>query len=680
MGYEAHRDAAAKRQREQSRAARDIGPIPKVKNKRARAAATKSLREFCETCFPERFPLAWSPDHLEVLRLAEDTVRTSGRLALAMPRGSGKTTIAEVAALWSAILGLHPFTMLIGSTAAAADLMLKNVQAELLTNDRLLELFPEALFPFRALEGESRRAQGQLYKGNRTYLLWKADEVGFAMIPKAKAAGNIIRTAGLTGNIRGAKHARPDGRQVRPTLAILDDPQTDESAWSDAQSESRRRIIEGSVAGLAPPGQSCALVMPCTVIRRGDLADRMLDRQVSPLWRGIRTKLVYEWPKREDLWERYAELRTESLLVHEDLRLATAFYAANRDAMDEGSRVAWPERFDAQLGELSALQHAVNLRLRDAQAFAAEYQNEPIDLTDTDEDQLKADAIMRRTNGHGPRVVPADASLLTAFIDVQGKLLWYLVAAWAPNGTGYVVDYGTEPDQGRSYFDFRTAKRTLARVHPGAGLEAQLRAGLLSLTDRLLGSPWQAEDGSEVFVDLAMIDANWSPSTDVVYQVCRASTHAARIMPAHGHFYGASSKPLGEGKKRGDQLGHGWFTRRAENRGTRRVTFDTNHWKTWVASRLTQPVGGAGAMTLFGRDPERHRMLAEHLASETRVRVEGRGRTVDEWKQDPAKRNDWFDCLVGAAVAASVRGMKLEGQAAVPKRRRVRLSELAAAR
>ena len=51
-----------------------------------------------------------------------------------------------------------------------------------------------------------------------------------------------------------------------------------------------------------------------------------------------------------------------------------------------------------------------------------------------------------------------------------------------------------------------------------------------------------------------------------------------------------------------------------------------------------------------------------------RVRTEGRGRTVDEWRPRPSGGdNHWLDCLVGAAVAASVQGCSLPETGAKPK-------------
>ena len=69
-----------------------------------------------------------------------------------------------------------------------------------------------------------------------------------------------------------------------------------------------------------------------------------------------------------------------------------------------------------------------------------------------------------------------------------------------------------------------------------------------------------------------------------------------------------------------------------------------------------------------------HRLFADHVTAEYRVRTEGRGRKVDEWKLPPAKPdNHWLDCLVGCAVAASMLGvsvMDARGQGKPKARRR----------
>jgi hypothetical protein len=85
------------------------------------------------------------------------------------------------------------------------------------------------------------------------------------------------------------------------------------------------------------------------------MADNILDRDKHPEWNGERTKMVYSFPANEKLWQQYAQLRADSPRRGNAGEEATAFYRANRDAMDAGAAVAWPERFNHD--ELSAIQH-----------------------------------------------------------------------------------------------------------------------------------------------------------------------------------------------------------------------------------------------------------------------------------------------------------------------------------
>src|SRR5690606_2697368 len=201
--------------------------------------------------------------------------------------------------------------------------------------------------------------------------------------------GAIIKVAGITGRIRGMKYKRSDGQTVRPTLVVLDDPQTDESARSLSQCATREGILAGAILGLAGPGKKISGIMPCTVIRPSDMADNILNRDKHPEWNGERTKMVYAFPTDEAKWQRYGELRAESLRAHGDMHLATEYYASEQDAMDAGAIIAWPERFNHD--ELSAIQHAMNLKLQDEAAFFAEYQNEPLPAESAQDEELSAD-------------------------------------------------------------------------------------------------------------------------------------------------------------------------------------------------------------------------------------------------------------------------------------------------
>jgi hypothetical protein len=673
--YERMKDRARARNVALAIAGRDIGELPVVADSDRKTRAASNFQYFCETYFPLTFHLPWSADHLKVIRRIEQAVMKGGLFSMAMPRGSGKTTICECACIWAVLNGHREFVCLIGSDEGHAMDMLESIKMELDGNDLLLADYPEVVFPIQALDGIANRCNGQLYKGHRTHIGWTAKEVVLPTIPDSVASGAIIKVAGITGRIRGMKYKRADGKTVRPSLVVLDDPQTDESARSLSQCATRESILAGAVLGLAGPGKKISGIMPCTVIRPSDMADNILSRDKHPEWNGERTKMVYSFPTNETLWKRYAELRAESMREGNGGEAATEFYRHNREAMDEGSIIAWPERFNHD--ELSAIQHAMNLKLQDEAAFFAEYQNEPLPEVAATDDELTADQIAAKTNRMQRSEVPVGCNHLSMLIDVQANLLFYLVAAWEDDFTGYVIDYGTWPDQHRPYFTLRDARVTLSTVTKSNGIEGAIFAGLESLTGSLLQRDWKRDDGAMLRIDRCLIDANWGSSTDVIYQFCRQSAHAGIVMPSHGRFVGASSQPFSEYKRRpGDRVGHNWRIPNVHGkRAVRHIVYDTNYWKTFVHARFAVPMGDRGCLSLFGDSPDTHRLIAEHLTSEYRIKTEGRGRTVDEWKLRPERGdNHWFDCLVGSAVAASLQGAALLGMEASSQKRRERVS------
>ena len=658
--YEDRRNAERDRQAEQSLAGRDIGQLPEVVNPDRKAACERNFQLFCESYFPETYSLAWSPDHLKVIEKIETAVLRGGLFALALPRGSGKTTITESAALWSMLYGHREFVVLIGATESAALELLDSLKTELEVNERLAEDFPEVCYPVAQLEGIANRCAGQLYKGERTRITWTSNEIVLPTVEGSRASGIIVRVAGITGRIRGMKFKRSDGRSVRPSLVVIDDPQTSESAGSLEQTRKRVRVLAGDILGLAGPGQKISGIMPCTIIRPGDMADIILNRNTHPDWNGEKTRMVYKFPTNMKLWDEYAELRAESLRTDGNFQKATEFYLANREAMDAGAEVSWEARFNHD--EVSALQHAMNLKFQDEAAFMSEYQNDPLPDDTADDSLLSVDGICAKINGLARRRVPLKCDRLTMFVDVQKALLFYVVIAWAEDFTGAVIDYGSWPDQHRHEYSLADANPSIQTLFPKAGFEGALYAALSALTDECLGREWEREDGAVLKIERALVDANWGQSTDVVYQFCRQSSHAGVILPSHGRYVGASSKPMTEYRKQqGDRLGFNWMIPNvAGKRAIRHVIYDTNYWKSFIHARLAVPVGDKGSLTLYGRIPGAHQLFAEHLTAEYRVKTQGRGRTVDEWKLKPQSHDNHFlDCVAGCAVCGSMLGASL---------------------
>ena len=225
--------------------------------------------------------------------------------------------------------------------------------------------------------------------------------------------------------------------------------------------------------------------------------------------------------------------------------------------------------------------------------------------------------------------------------------------------TGAVIDYGTYPEQNRSYFTLRDATKTLSKAFPAESLEARIYLGLQELTQKLF-CKYSREDGSELSLDRLLIDANWAPSEDSVYSFCRKRD---RVLPSHGRYVGASSKPFAEYKrKKGDWVGHNW--RVPAVKGTKMVRhalYDTNYWKTFSHQRMRLQPASRGSLSFYGTTAYDHRLISEQLTSEYRVATAGRERELHEWKHRPERfDNHWFDGVVGCCVAASMEGCAIE--------------------
>jgi phage terminase large subunit GpA-like protein len=332
--------------------------------------------------------------------------------------------------------------------------------------------------------------------------------------------------------------------------------------------------------------------------------------------------------------------------------------------MDEGAAAAWPARFNDD--EESAIENAMRLRIRDPVTFAAEYQNEPEDPTAAaGEQRLDADAIARKVSGYKRGIVPITATTITAMIDCQATLLYWMVVAWESNFTGYVLDYGSFPDQGLRYFTLASARYTLANIEHegvqlGASIEARLRKGLDLLVGPLLERRWKRDDGAELQIDRLLIDAGYK--TSVVFKFAREHAGSARILPSFGRGITAGRKPMSEYKRKpGEKTGEDWIIPLVKRqRSVRHVLFDSNRWKTFFHARLATPIGERGSLSLFEGTPVDHRMIGEHLDAESPTDTFGQGRHCQEWHAKPGRDNHLLDCIVGASVGASIEGVTLE--------------------
>ena len=658
--YQSHRNAAARRQAEKSAEGRDIGSIPEVANPERREACRRDLMLFCKTYFPDVFYLPWAEIQKETARRIQEAAINGGNFAIAMPRGSGKSSLCERAAIWSACYGYRKFILVIGATDSASKEMFQAIKSSFESNELLIEDFPEVCYPVQMLEGITNRCKGQTCNGERTFIEWNDGKLVFPTIRGSSISGSIIQTTSMTGRIRGMKHATATGKVRRPDFAIIDDPQTAESAKSVTQTKDRIKLINSDILGLAGPGIRLTAVMPCTVISPNDLADQLLNRDLNPEWRGCRFKLLDGFPKNLPLWQRYWEIRANGMREDRGPGEATQFYMAHRAEMDEGCRPTWPERFNPT--EISGVQYAMNLYFSNKQTFLSEYQNTPEDMDYGDGEQVTASLIMEKLNNRPLDEVPYKATKLTMFVDVQKNLLYWMVMAFADDFTGWVLNYGAFPEQPLSIFTTRDAHPTYRDLYPGAGQEGALIKALQEFLIPALAKPYIREDGMEMTIDRCMIDAGWGETSDAIYTFIKESRLGAIVLPSKGVGVNATVRPISENPRHlGETISpYEWQIAAVKNkRHIRLMRYDTNWWKSFFRNRVFTAAGDPGSFTINGPGNDRFRLLADHLSSEYSVSEAAKGRRCDVWKLTPNRENHWLDGVIGCMVAASERGCAL---------------------
>lgn len=666
--YRRHRDRVDRAAAAAVRAARELPEIPPPKDPERRRRALESTEAFGKTYFASRVPLELSEDHRTYLRECEQAEREGGHKAIGMPRGSGKTTWAELHMLRAILSGSCKFGILIGSTGDAAKRMADSIKGAL-ESDLLAEDFPEVCLPIREIDGKPQRCRGQTYRGKHTYIRWERSRIVFPKIPGSACSESVLVAVPLLGSFRGMKHVTSEGVGLRPTTAIVDDPQTPESAASRQQTMTRLNVILRDVVKLAGPSDRMCVIVPCTVIAKGDLSDQLLDRDLFPAFRGQRCKRVPSMPRRLDLWQEYGRVWADGMKSVGSWQAATQYYRAHQEEMDAGAVVSWPAR--KPRGYDSEIEAAMSAFLHDKGTFLAEDQGEPEDEQASDTDLLVSQ-VLDRFSGRHRGVVPSWGTKITAHVDVSHSVLWWMVCAWdSSTFTGSIIDYGSWPNQkGRRYYTLADAQYTIQDALPGESLAAQLHKAISDCETWLCGRDFAREDGTMLRLSRLLIDCG--DEMDTIFEQHARSAHRAISMPSRGHGIGPGDTPMAEYKQRpGETLYPGVVVYTPPKRTFRVARMDTNRWKSHVTQAIRQASGSPGSISLFGtsRSDADHQMLADHLTAERGYLAEAKGRRVVVWEQvKKGQDNHWLDTLYGCAAAACIEGVRTGSMASAPTR------------
>lgn len=633
-------------------AAQEVGPLPDVANpqRRERCAADNLL--FAETYFARTFYLPWAPYQRSMMDRFQYVIQNGGKEAHAVRRGGLKSTCARVSALWATVNGWSNFTVLVGATDSAASDHRKNFFDMMVSSELLLDDYPE----LRPLALKWRQPKKSFRLGGQILEMTHKDEKGrivFPDIPGVLSCQAHIAPYSINStDVSGLSFVDRLGVTQRPKLLIFDDAQTPQSANSPLMTDEREERITKTFLGLAGVGETIGAIMVCTVRKPDDLTMRFLNRQRHPDWHGVRYKSLLKVPTRTDLWDQYAAKLSTGEKPEDGKRAATAYYVEHKHAMDEGGEVAW--ECDKQEDEVSALQSLMTIRAVDPEFFGAEIQQEGAVPQNTSGLKLDAQQLLTRLSHVDRGEIPPGASYLTAFVDSSDQVLWWMVCGWSKDFSGWVVDYGTWPDQGREVFYKSDLAHTIGEQLPGASWEEAFVHAHNQLEKHLLTE----------FPSLDLILKDWSDGQQKprIESQVMASANRRIIRPSKGSSPKPGKKPVhlwGDPVK-DRHAGCEWVERRSDT--PMHVQFNANVWKSHAARRLLTTVGAPSAVTLPGQSERANRMLAEHLTAELPKQLTYDGASGVAWELIPGRDNDWWDCYVGNCVAASILGVAINGE------------------
>jgi len=636
-----------RRNKERSLKARDIAPLLHApKHPRRVSACKRNLVRFCETYLKHIFSAPFSEAHIQALRTIEQAILGHGSWpALFLPRGFGKSSMMQAAALWALTYGHAKFVFILGASQGRAEDLLRGIVIELACNDELEADFPHLCIPIREIQGSRQRALNQNIGGELTRIEINKERVVLPWVRSNSRnplpfAGSIARAAGLGAAIRGARHTMADGRVLRPDLVLIDDPQTDESARSHQQVAKLAALLMQSVAGLAGPGSKLTVIFSGTVIAPDDLSERIMNRSISAQFTPVRFSLLSGLPPQE-LIERYREVRTTALKEGDPDR-CNEWWKQHQQELESGVECIWP--YYKRAGDVSAIQTAINIFLDDTVAFACEIQNDPEmlrkQLKDRYAEEIQSQHILRCLVPLERWTPPAHHQFIHAHIDVHETLLYYAVLS-VDRDSAHILDYGVFPEQPGdiNHREPRLSIKQLFGTEPVAIAKA-----VATLIDELRNRTF-----ANRHIDAIAVDTAWGATSVVLRQTLAMAKYVGFAFAANGIARRPTQSQISDWKVKPGEL-HGPGFRFGHDQYGPRFTYDTNFFKSQVSALIQSQ-----KLTIFEASPEQHRLLFDHLQSETPVITTYNGRQFVEWIQKENSQNHLFDCVVGAWAFSRVR-------------------------
>jgi len=428
--------------------------------RRARLEADDA--EWLKWYFPDDFSLPFEKPHKAIIAAARDAMTNAHDAIVVCERGIGKSSLMYGMVMKYSMSGEQPFPVYLPYSQKDQDQGIRFWKEALCDNERLAADYPEICAPFVHAGDVAQRLVTTTWRdtGERTGAR-TLTSMGRAVIVFPDGRG-LIGTSSMGGNPRGM-HYKPKGKpSIRPTMAFIDDLQTDETAISPDAVQKAILRINGAIRGLKRAGGDFAIVIAGTCICSGDVMDHFLNHR---RWNGVRIPCVEKWPdgwsdqqsEVRQLWEEWKE-------KYESDAGEVAFYRANRQAMTSGMVISSPRWYKQTMEKRSADKrkkgpppvdafHAVirEYYTMGHEAFMAERQQQPVNIEESATLVVHPEQVLARAIGPARGHAPEGALRIVAGADINpgiqsrlGPRVTWAVIAFARNQVGCVIAYGRE--------------------------------------------------------------------------------------------------------------------------------------------------------------------------------------------------------------------------------------------
>jgi hypothetical protein len=225
------------------------------------ALASADSRVLAEIYFDEEFYYPFSHLHEQIFEAVDGPYR---HVAIAAPRGMGKTSIARLIAKSGIIFEKYRFICYISKTATAAEFQTENIKLSLTSSSKIREDF-----------GNIKAREDKMLDDRFSKKAWVAN------------GRTLVLPRGAGQQVRGLNWIR-----FRPDLFIIDDLEDDEEIENEEQRMKWKRWFYAQVLKAKPPGnQPYKFIYIDTIKHEDSLLVELLD---SPQWKSVQLSICDE--------------------------------------------------------------------------------------------------------------------------------------------------------------------------------------------------------------------------------------------------------------------------------------------------------------------------------------------------------------------------------------------------